>query len=91
MKTLAGQSGAESVAAFHAALMADFMNQDADALLCQGAAAQSRQPAGGGSLWPLLERKGRTADATKFYKGLANSTALGPLAAEGLARIAKGQ
>ena len=38
-----------------------------------------------------LERQGRTADATKFYNGLANSAALGPLANEGLARIAKNE
>ena len=38
-----------------------------------------------------LERQGRTADATKFYNGLSDNPALAPLAAAGLARIAKGE
>jgi tetratricopeptide (TPR) repeat protein len=91
MKTLAGQSGAESVAAFHAALMADFLGQDADAFFAKALLLNAGSPRVVEAYGRYLERKGRTADATKFYKGLADSTALGPLAAEGLARLAKGQ
>jgi tetratricopeptide (TPR) repeat protein len=91
MKTLAGQSGAESVAAFHAALMADFLGQDAEALYAKALLLNAGSPRVVEAYGRYLERKGRAADATKFYNGLANSTALGPLAAEGLTRLAKGQ
>jgi tetratricopeptide (TPR) repeat protein len=91
MKALAGQNGAEGVAAFHAALMADFMNQDAEALYAKALLLNAGSPRVVEGYGRYLERQGRAADATKFYKGLANSAALGPLAAEGLARLAKGQ
>jgi tetratricopeptide (TPR) repeat protein len=90
MKTLAAQSGAENVAAFHAALMAEFLNQDADALYAKALLLNAGSPRVAEAYGRYLERKGRAAEATKFYQGLANSASLGPLAADGLARIAKG-
>jgi tetratricopeptide (TPR) repeat protein len=91
LKTLAAQNAVEGVAAYHAALMADFMNQDADALYAKALLLNTGSPRVAEAYGRYLERQGRTADATKFYHGLANSAALGPLAADGLARIAKGQ
>ena len=91
MKTLAGQSAAEGVAAFHAALIADFLNQDADSLYAKALLLNAGSPRVVEAYGRYLERQGRTADATKFYNGLSNSTALEPLATEGLARLAKGQ
>ena len=91
MKTLAGQTGAESVAAFHAALMVEFLGQDADALYTKALLLNAGSPRVVEAYGRYLERKGRTADATKFYNSLSNSAALVPLATEGLARIAKKQ
>jgi len=91
MKSLGGQNGAESVAAFHTALIADFMDQDADALYAKALLLNAGSPRVVEAYGRYLERKGRAADATKFYKGLANSAALSPLAADGLTRIAKGK
>ncbi len=92
MKTLAGQSGAESVAAFHAALIADFLGQakDADALYAKALLLNSGSPRVVEAYGRYLERQGRTEDAGKFYRGLTSSTLM-PLATDGLARIAKKQ
>jgi tetratricopeptide (TPR) repeat protein len=91
MKTLGGESGAESVAAFHAALIADFQGQDAESLYAKALLLNSGSPRVVEAYGRYLERKGRTADATKFYNGMTSSPVLGPLAGEGLARIAKNQ
>ena len=93
MKALAGQKGAEPVAAFHAALMADFLNQtkDADTLYAKALLINSGSPRTVEAYGRFLERQGRSADATKFYNGFAKSPALAPLAAAGLARLAKGE
>ena len=93
MKALAAQKGAEPVAAFHAALMADFLNQtkDADTLYAKALLINSGSPRTVEAYGRFLERQGRSADATKFYNGFAKSPALAPLAAAGLARLAKGE
>ena len=91
MKTLGSQSGAQGVAAFHAALIAEFLNQDAEALYAKAVLLNAGSPRVVEAYGRYLERQGRTAEATKFYKGLTNSMALGPLAQDGLARIAKKQ
>ncbi len=93
MKTLGGQSGAEPVAAFHAALLADFLGQakDAEPLYAKALLLNAGSPRAVEAYGRFLERQGRVADATKFYTGVANAPALGPLAAAGLARIAKGE
>jgi tetratricopeptide (TPR) repeat protein len=92
MKTMAGQNGLESVAALHAALLADFLNQpkDAEALYAKALLLNPGNSRVVEAYGRFLERQGRTADATKFYNGISVSDALGPLAIEGLARIAKG-
>ena len=90
MKALAGQSGAESVAAFHAALMADYLNQakDADNLYAKALQLNANSPRVVEAYGSFLERQGRKADAAKFYGGL-NAAALAPLVAAGKARLAK--
>jgi tetratricopeptide (TPR) repeat protein len=92
MKAMGAQKGVESVAALHAALMADFLGQskDAETLYAKALLLNPGNSRVVESYGRFLERQGRTADATKFYNGVAKSDALGPLAAEGLARIAKG-
>jgi tetratricopeptide (TPR) repeat protein len=91
MKTLGDQSAAEGVAAFHGALIADFQNKDADALYAKAMLLNANSPRVAEAYGRYLERKGRTADATKFYNGLIKSTAVSPVAAQGLARLAKNQ
>ncbi|HVZ27630.1 MAG TPA: tetratricopeptide repeat protein, partial [Rhizomicrobium sp.] len=91
MKTLTSLSGTEPVAAFHAALIADFMNQDADAAYAKALTLNPGSPRVVEAFGRYLERKNRPADATKFYRGVAASSALAPLADAGLARIAKSQ
>ena len=89
LKTLSGLSGTENVAAFHAALIADFQNQDADALYAKALLLNPGSPRVVESFGRYLERKGKTAEATRLYNGIANSTVLAPLGSQGLARIAK--
>jgi tetratricopeptide (TPR) repeat protein len=91
MKALSALSGTESVAAFHAALIAEFQNQNADTLYAKALLLNPGSPRVIEAFGRYLERKGDTADATKLYNGLATSTALSPLATAGLARIAKGE
>ena len=91
MKSLSGLSGTEAVAAFHAALIAEFMNQNADVLYAKALLLNAGSPRVVEAFGRYLERKGLTADADKFYRGISNSTALAPLAAAGLARMAKGE
>ncbi len=91
IKTLQGLSGTEAVAAFHAALIAEFMNQDADALYAKALLLNPGSPRVVEGFGRYLERKGKTDDATRFYRGMANSTTLAPLGDAGLARLAKGQ
>ncbi len=91
MKALSGLSGTESVGAFHAALIAEFQNQDADVLYAKALLLNPGSPRVVEAYGRYLERKGLTADANKFYQGLSSSTALAPLAAAGMARMAKGE
>ena len=92
IKTLAAQSGAEGVAAFHAALIADFMGlQDAGSLYARAAMAGSRSPRVVEAFGRYLERQGRAADATRLYESIRVEPALAPVADAGLARIAKGE
>jgi tetratricopeptide (TPR) repeat protein len=93
MKALGQQSGAEPVAAFHAALMADYLgpSKDAEALYAKALLLNAGSPRVVEAYGRFLERQGRIADAAKFYNGFSNTPALGPLAAAGLARIAKGE
>ncbi len=91
MKALTALSGTEAVASFHAALIAEFMNQDAGMLYAKALLLNPGSPRVVEAYGRYLERKGVTAQATKLYQGISNSTALAPLATAGLARLAKGE
>jgi tetratricopeptide (TPR) repeat protein len=93
MKALAGQSGAEGLAAFHAALIADFLGHDdnVDTLYSKALMLNPGSPRVVEAYGVFLERAGRSADARKFYAGLNGSPALAPLAVRGLARLDKGE
>ena len=91
LKSLGALSGTEAVVSFHAALIAEFMNQDADALYAKALMLNPGSPRVVEAFGRYLERRGLTADATKFYNTLSTSTALAPLADAGLARVAKGE
>ncbi|HEY2837145.1 MAG TPA: tetratricopeptide repeat protein, partial [Rhizomicrobium sp.] len=89
MKQLAAQTGAEGLAAFHTALIADYLGRpevDADykkALIANRASPRVIQAYG-----IYLERAGRAGDARTLYEKVATESAAVPIAKEGLARIA---
>jgi tetratricopeptide (TPR) repeat protein len=92
LKVLRGQTGAEGLGAFHQALLEEYLgNADAaDAayrVALETAGDSARIVEGYGR---FLERHGRAADATAFYTKAKEDAALAPIAADGLARIAKG-
>ena len=93
MKTLQAQSGAQGVGAFHAALIADFLNKPADAETNYKKAltlnpTSPRVVEGYGN---FMERQGRGPDALAFYNRLASNPALTPVVSAGLARITSGK
>ena len=65
------RSGAEGLAAFHAALMADYLGQDAMPMppTRRRWRSSARSPRVVEAYGRFLERKGRTADASKLYTG----------------------
>ena len=90
MKTLGGQNGAEGLAAFHTALIADFLGQpEARNRLPEGVADQPRQPPRDRGLWPFPgARRPRRQDAKALYEKFADDGGVAPVAKSGLARIA---
>ncbi len=90
MKTLAAQSGAEGMAAFHSALIADFMGQKeaADPFYKKALSLNPSSPRVIEAYGNYLERMNRAADATALYQKAKSNPALGPVAEPGLARIA---
>lgn len=93
MKTLAAQSGAESMGAFHAALIADFMKQPdaAEAFYKKALTLNPASPRALEAYGNFLERAGRPAEAGALYQKIAVNAALAPVAQPGLARIAAGK
>ena len=89
MKQLAAQSGAEGLAAFHTALIADYLGQqEADADYKKALIANRISPRVIQAYGVYLERAGRGSDARALYEKFQNESAIAPLAREGLARIA---
>jgi tetratricopeptide (TPR) repeat protein len=93
MQTLAAQSGAEGMGAFHAALIADFLKQPdaAEAFYKKALTINAASPRAIEAYGNFLERVGRTAEAASLYQKIAGSAALAPVAQPGLARIAAGK
>ncbi|MBN9555218.1 MAG: tetratricopeptide repeat protein [Alphaproteobacteria bacterium] len=89
MKALAAQSGAESLAAFHSALIADYLGQaQADADYQKALAANRTSPRVVQAYGNYLERAGRREDARALYEKHQAESALTPVVQQGLARIA---
>ena len=91
--TLNQQSGAENLAAFHTALLQDYLGETA------AADAAYRKALGNGQATPrileaygrFLERSGRGQDAAKLYRSHDGEGGLLSVTRPGLARIAAGQ
>ena len=89
MKTLAGQSGAEALAAFHSALIADYLGQPgADAAYQKALAANRASPRVVQAYGTYLERAGRAQDARALYEKYLGEGPLAAVAKDGMARIA---
>ncbi len=88
MKTLSAQSGAEGLAAFHTALIADYLAQpDADADYKKALLANRVSPRVIQAYGVYLERIGRADDARALYEKFLSESAITPIAKDGLARI----
>jgi tetratricopeptide (TPR) repeat protein len=89
MKTLGTQSGAEGLAAFHTALIADYMGRaDAEADYRKALLSNRVSPRMIQAYGTFLERAGRADDARALYEKFADENAVKPVAQDGLARIA---
>jgi tetratricopeptide (TPR) repeat protein len=92
LAALRASGGADALAMFHLALLADFLGQKdlADesyrSVLTSGASPRTIDAYG-----RFLERQGRTADATAFYTKYGQQPGLGSVAVAGLARIKSGK
>jgi tetratricopeptide (TPR) repeat protein len=93
LSQVASQGGTQTLADFHRALIEDLAGQEAtaDAAFKSAIASGGQSPRISEAYGRFLERAGRTDEARAYYTRLATDTALGPLAAEGLARIASGR
>ncbi len=93
MKTLHEQQGADGLAYFNEALIAEFLGQTdaANAAYHMGLQSIGPTPRVIDAYGRFLERNGRAKDATLLYQKLAGDKAFGPIADAGLARIASGK
>ena len=89
MKQLAAQSGAEGLAAFHSALIADYLGRpEADSEYKKSLLANRLSPRVIQAYGNYLERSGQAAEARALYEKVLNESAVAPIAKDGLARIA---
>lgn len=93
VKVLHGQAGAESMAAFHQALLLEYLGKTAaaDAAYAEAMKADVPAPRLINAYGRFLERNGRAADAEALYAKLSTNAALAPVVAAARARIAKGE
>jgi tetratricopeptide (TPR) repeat protein len=91
LKSLRGQAAADSITAFHQALLYDYSGQTAaaDTAYAEAMKTDNQSPRLVDAYGRFLERNGRAAEASVLYTKAAGTSALAPLAAAGLARIAK--
>ena len=88
MRTLGAQSGVEGLAAFHTALIADYLGQaDADANYKKALVANRVSPRVIEAYGTYLERAGRAQDARALYQKYLNEPGVGPVAQAGLSRL----
>jgi tetratricopeptide (TPR) repeat protein len=89
MKQLGAQTGAEGLAAFHTALIADYLGQpDVDSQYKKALVANRLSPRVIQAYGVYLERAGRAADARALYEKVLGESAITPIAKDGLARLA---
>jgi tetratricopeptide (TPR) repeat protein len=89
MKQLGAQTGAEGLAAFHTALITDYLGQpDADAQYKKALVANRLSPRVIQAYGVYLERSGRAGDARALYEKVLGESAIAPIAKDGLTRLA---
>jgi tetratricopeptide (TPR) repeat protein len=89
MKSLGAQSGVEGLAAFHTALIADYLGQaDADADYKKAMTANKNSPRVIEAYGSYLERAGRAQDARALYQTYLVEPGVAAISQAGLARIA---
>lgn len=93
LQSLTGQKGAESMAAFHTALIQDYSGNSslAEAAYKKALGNSSPMPRVLEAFGRFLERAGRTDEATRLYQRYVNESGLASVTKPGLARIAAGQ
>lgn len=93
LAALAGQKGAESMAAFHGALLQDYLHNDqaADAAYQKALVSSAPTPRVLEAYGRFLENRGRAADAEKLYRAHMGEGGLATVVQPGLTRIAKGE
>jgi len=93
LASLMEQQGAESMAAFHTALLQDYLNNApaADAAYKKALSSTAPTPRVLEAYGRFLERQGRSADAATLYQSHINEGGLASVTRPGLARIAAGQ
>jgi tetratricopeptide (TPR) repeat protein len=90
MKSLGAQSGVEGLAAFHTALIADYLGQaDVDAAYKKALVANRVSPRVIEAYGNYLERTGNTADAHALYEKYLTEPGVVPIVQSGLARVAQ--
>jgi len=92
LASLTEQKGAESMAAFHTALLQDYLNNApaADAAYKKALSSTAPTPRVLEAYGRFLERQGRGEDAAKLYQSHINEGGLASVTRPGLARIAAG-
>ena len=93
LASLMEQKGAESMAAFHTALLQDYLNNApaADAAYKKALSSTAPTPRVLEAYGRFLERQDRSADAATLYQSHINEGGLASVTRPGLARIAAGQ
>ncbi len=91
LKALRGQSGMDALAAFHQALLLDYLGQTAEAGDAYNDALKTDGPSPRlvDAYGRFLERNGRVADAQALYARLPPNAGLTPVLTAAAARIAK--
>ena len=93
LQTLSEQKGANNIAAFHTALLHDYLGntEQADAAYKKALTASSPPPRVLEAYGRFLERNGRSDDAAALYRSHVNEGGLVTVTRPGLARIAAKQ
>jgi tetratricopeptide (TPR) repeat protein len=93
LKALRGQSGMDALAAFHQALLLDYLGQTAAADTAYSDALKTDGPSPRlvNAYGRFLERNGRVADAQALYSKIPSNSGLAPVIADALARISKNE